>query len=117
MHEFPLDNEFSELRSKALDLLRRDREQGSVTSEAQQALADWMAAKERSIMEFGDVDKEANAESQIRLIIEQASLLGEAGLHQQAFDALDDAQTQARQQNRRDLFDAAGDMVDEINKR
>jgi hypothetical protein len=74
-----------------------------------------MEAAERNVMASGGLDKEADAESQIQLIFEEATLLREAGFYKEAFDVLNDAQTQARQQGRRDLFDKAGDMMDELN--
>lgn len=108
-------NGLVELRNKAIELLRRDREQGNeVAEEVQDALMAWRLAAEERIGELNP--QEPYGAWQVRSAMEEATVLRDARRYQEAFDTLFYAQTQAKAQNRRDLFDAAGDMMDEINR-
>ena len=106
--------ELPALKNKAAELLRRDHERGEVSAEAQDALMAWRLAAEKSAVASNA--QESRGIIQVRVTMEQSAILRDGGWYQEAFDALYDAQTHARAENRRDLFESAGNMMDEINK-
>ncbi len=104
------------LRSKALDLILPNLEKGVKSPEAESAWNEWQAAALNNTRELSAKEGEPPVIFEIRWNIKQATMLRDVGLYQETFNTLNTAQTQARKERHRDLFDAAGGMMDEINK-